>query len=186
MALQDILKKILLDAEEAAKAIDSELVQAKELLTTKSKKLEEAELLKLKEKTQKVLDSIESKTRSMARREKSKIILETKQQIIKDFLIKLQERLEKVPDEIYGKIIKKLLEKITDKQGIIFTSNSRLTITKSLIPSGFKVEVDDNIKGGFIFKSKTGGEINNSFESLIHSEFRSNLEMYFSEQLKFI
>ncbi len=186
MALQDILKKILVDAEETVKGLDVELEEAKKKLIIDSQKIEKSELKSFEDKTQKALDLIETKTRSMARREKSKIILKKKQEIIKDFLNKLQNRLEGLSDDSYEKIIKKLLEKISDTEGTIFVPSSRVKIMKSLIPSGFNIEESDEGLGGFVFKSKAGAEIDNSFQSLIHSEFRSRLEMYFSEQLKFI
>ncbi len=186
MALQDILKKILIEAEEIIKNLQLEAENEVKKIIAASDEIKKTELKKFEDKTQKALDSVETKTRSMARREKSKVILETKQAIIQEFLNKLQKKLENLPDDSYGKIIKKLLEKISDTEGVISVPSLRVKIMKSLIPSGFTLEESNDISGGFIFKSKTGAEINNSFKSLIHSEFRSKLEMYFSEQLKFI
>ncbi len=186
MALQDILKKILIEAEETVKTVASDSDKAKKELIVRSQEVQASELKDLEGKTQKALESVESKTNSMARREKSKIILETKQEIIKGFLDKLQNRLENLSDEAYGKIIEKLLQKISDTEGTAQVPTSRTSLMKSLVASGISVEESKDVSGGFIFKSKTGAEIDNSFESLIHSEFRSALEMYFSEQLKFI
>lgn len=186
MALQDILKKILLDAETEVAEITSDLEKKKKVMEAESKVIEAQELQSLEAKTASALSSIEEKTSSMARRENARMLLESKQEVIKALLTKFQSTLEELSEKDYSAVITKLISDITDTEGIIVTPSSRLVSIKAATPAGMTIETDESIKGGFIFKSKTGGEVDNSFASLVHSEFRSNLEMYFAEQLKFI
>jgi vacuolar-type H+-ATPase subunit E/Vma4 len=186
MALQDILKKILLDADMEAENTALELEQKKKNLDVASKKLEEKELQALEAKTVSALASIEDKTRSMARREKARMLLEAKQTVIKELLQKFQAQLEGLAEKEYTDVIEKLFKAISETEGVIVTSTARIPATKKVAPTGMTIESDDTIKGGFVFKSKTGGEVDNSFASLVFSEFRSSLEMYFADQLKFI
>ncbi len=187
MALQDILKKILADADtEVAQLKKAAEADYKEL--EKDAKAQEASALKeLESNTEAALNSIEDKTRSIARREKSKTLLQKKQEIVQSLLAGLQKSLEALPDEKYAKIITPLLAKIPDNEGTILAPKARVSVTEKSCPqeASFTVKADDRVVGGFIF-SAPSGEVDNSFESLINSEFRSSLEIYFAEQLKFI
>lgn len=185
MALQDILKKILSEADGEIEQIVAASKKEETVLEKDSAEVEEAELKALDINTESALESIEKKTRSMARREKSKIVSKAKQAIIESLLDKLQSKLEATDDVTYEKILVKLFEKISDTEGTVKVCKKRMDTTKKVAPKSVKIEVDESVAGGFVFQSATG-IIDNSFKSLIHSEFRSELEIYFADQLKFI
>lgn len=185
MALQDILKKILLDADSEIETILAAAKKEEAVLDKASKKIEASELEALNNNTKSALDSIEKKTLSMARREKSKVVSNAKQLVISSLLDKFQEKLENADDSVYEKIITKLFAKITDSEGTVTVCKKRMAVTEKVAPKSVKIEVDEYVAGGFIFQSATG-KIDNSFKSLVRSEFRSQLEIYFADQLKFI
>ncbi len=186
MALQDILKKILSEADATIKLLQDEAAVSRKKADKQAKEKQSKALASLDKKTDLALASIDKKIASMARREKARMILAKKQAIIKDLRGALQTRLEKASDDLYAKIITPLLAKVPDKKGVLQVPKSRLDITKKCLPEGvnFTLETGD-LKGGFILKSSTG-EIDSSFESLINDEFKASLEIYLAEQLKFV
>lgn len=185
MALQDILKKILAKSDQEVEVIKADFEAKKQVLETDSKEIELQELANLNRKTATALEAVEAKIESMARRENSKVLLEAKQKLIKLALQKFQNSLEKAEDDVYGKVIEKLFNSILDTKGTVLVPKNRLTISQKVTPKHFDVEADDSIKGGFVLKCKNG-EVDNSFENLVQSEYKSALEMYFVESLKLI
>ena len=187
MSLQDILKKITDDSQKVIKQIEAEAELMKKDIVAQYKEKEELAHNDLQEKTKKVVMSMDDKIRLVARRENSKRTLEVKQEIIQKALELLLESLETADDILYGKILKQLFKKVTEKEGKVFVSPKRVDITRKCLPVGFNADVvsDEEVKGGFIFRGKQI-EIDNSFHELIFSEFRSDLTTYFAEQLRLI
>ncbi len=186
MALQDILKKILADADTEIENLQKQAEKAKRGLDEVAEKKEKKELTVLEKHTEEALASIETKIKSMGRREKAKIVLQKKREIVEGLLCKLQKHLESLEDAAYAKVIKALFAEIPDKEGVLLVPKNRVSVTQKNIGESVTVKPKEDITGGFIFKSKKGGVIDNSFQNLIHGEFRSQLEIYFTEQLKFI
>lgn len=185
MALQDILKKILAKADDEVQEINADFEAKKQVLEAESAKTEAQDLEALNKKTEEALSVVDDKITSMARRENSKVLLSAKQKLIKSSLEKFQASLENADDKSYGEVLEKLFASISDAEGKVLTPKNRLDITKKVSPKHFDVVADDSIKGGFILKCDNG-EIDNSFQNLVQSEYRSELEMYFVDYLKLI
>ncbi|MCF7917559.1 V-type ATP synthase subunit E [Candidatus Gracilibacteria bacterium] len=185
MALQDILKRILDEAQHEIKKIEAEAEKQKKVLREESSAIEKIELEKLENKTLFALSSAESKTRSMARRENTQLLLATKQQLIEEALTRFLGTLENANEKTYGQLIEKLFESISLHSGKVLAPPKRLEITSKHAPDGFDVVAHKDIDGGFILRSGSA-EIDNSFRNLVFGEYRDQLTSYFAEQLKLI
>lgn len=185
MALQDILKRILDEAQGEIKKIEAEADKQKKILQDESAEIEKADLAKLEEKTKIALDSAENKTRSMARRENTQLLLETKQKIIQSALEAFLKTLEDANEKTYGQLLEKLFEKITVRSGKVFAPPKRLEITSKYAPDGFDVVAHKDIEGGFVLHTGSA-EIDNSFRNLVFGEYRDQLTSYFADQFKLI
>ena len=185
MALQDILKKILDEAQAQAQSIDAELEAKKKDLKKQSEETLKQDFVDLKEKFAKASAQVDQKIESMARREGSKYSLTVKNEIIQTALDKFQKRLEGSDDASYGALIEKLFASINDDSGRVFVSKKRLSITQKYAPKGCSFFEDEEIKGGFIFRG-VDSEIDNSFQNLVQAEFRQELSAYMADHLKLV
>ena len=131
------------------------------------------------------IDSVEEKTRSMARRENAKSILTFKRALIKKSLEEFLGSLEMASDDLYGKIIEKLFSQLSFTEGELVIPQRRESLMKNITPQGFSLKSSTEIEGGFIAHSK-GATVDNSFKNLVFSEFRDALEIYFANQLKLL
>jgi len=181
MSLQDILKKILEKAQQEAKAIEAETADKKKAIEQQYKSKEKEAHQALEVKTNEALESIDRKTQSMARREASKLTGAAKKDLIDSVLATFIDHLSQLDDKTYKQIVSKLLEQITEQDGALQVSKGK----KSLFDTQFEIKESEDVKGGFIFSNKQV-EIDNTFESLVLSQFRPQLEIYFSEQLKLV
>lgn len=185
MSLQDILKRILDEASAEIKNIEADTDKEKKILAEESAKIEKADQDKLDAKTEAVLKSVEKKMGSLARRENAQSLLRSKRNTITKSLNLFLDTLENADDKTYGQILEKLFSKITFRSGKVLAPARRLEITSQFAPPGFDVVAHKDIKGGFILH--TGGiEVDNSFHSLVFSEFQDALTSYFADQLKLI
>jgi len=185
MTLRDILQKILDEAKKEISTLEREFEIKKADLHTESKEIEKKEIAVVREKAALAADSVEKKTRQMARRENAKILLATKQKLIETAIAAFESSLEKCDNETYGKILKKCFAKMPMKSGTIFTPDIRIAITQKFAPDGFEIKADPNIRGGFIARSGKA-EIDCSFKNLIFSEFSDDLRSYFAENLRLL
>jgi len=146
------------------------------------KKREELRLLE--ERTQFALDDAEKKTRSLAKRETDRFFLEKKQEILQSFLESLLEKLENADEKTYAKILSYLFEKLPVRAGKIFAPTKRLEITSRFAPPGFDVVALKDITSGFRVKSGNL-ELDQSFHSLLFSEYKNDLVQFLSRELHF-
>ena len=184
MALQDILKKILQEADVSIESLQAELQNQKAELDKASTAQEAQEAADLKDKTEKALASIETKTTSMARRENNQRLLTVKRDLIARCLEAFLASLEEADDATYQSVLKALFAKV-NATGTALVPESRLKASEAVAPKGVTVKADKDIKGGFILKTDHS-EINNTFHELVYAEYRSELEMYFANQLKLV
>lgn len=185
MAFQDILKKILDEAQVQVKAIEADLEAQKNKLQVESDAQLKEDLGLLKKKSETLAGQVDQKIESMARREGGKHALEIKNEIIQDALNQFQARLESADDATYSSVLEKLFTTINDDSGRIFVSKKRLPLTQKFAPKGCSFFEDENIKGGFIFRG-VDSEIDNTFQNLVQSEFRQDLTAYMAEHLKLV
>lgn len=185
MAFQDILKKILDEAQVQVQAIESERDAQKQELQKQSDQQLKEDLELLKKKSEAAAAHVDQKITSMARREGGKHALEVKNEIIQIALDRFQERLEKAEDATYSAVLEKLFATINEDSGRIFVSKKRLPITQKHAPKGCSFFEDDTIGGGFIFRG-VDSEIDNTFQNLVQSEYRQDLVAYMAEHLKLV
>lgn len=185
MALQDILKKILDEAQAEVQAIESELAAKKKDLEKESEAMLKEDLETLKQKSQNAAANVDQKIASMARREGVKHSLSVKNEIIQGALDRFQERLEKADESLYSSVLEKLFATMKGDSGRIFVSKKRLPVTQKYAPKGCSFFEDDTIEGGFIFRG-VDSEIDNTFQNLIQSEFRQELTAYIADHLKLV
>lgn len=185
MALQDILSKILEEADKEIAKINQDFEAKKSVLEKEMATEEKAELSALNEKTKEALNSVEEKTRSMARRENAKSVLISKRDLIKESLEAFLRSLEAAPDDLYGKIIEKLFSQLSFEKGELVVPEKREALMKKIMPQGFSLKTSKEVRGGFIAHGK-GATVDNSFKNLVFSEFRNELEIYFANQLKLL
>ncbi len=185
MSLQDILRKILDDAAENVAQIESDVVSDLEKIREEFVQREKQESAQIEKKTKDALKSVEEKTRSMARRQNSQSLLEAKHKVLESFFEAFLHKLEQADEKTYKQILDKLFEQLSVSSGKILAPPKRLEITSKCAPGGFDVVAHKNISGGFLVHSG-GTEIDNSFRSLVFSEFREPLMLHLSEELKFV
>ena len=184
MSLQDILKKIAVNAQNEIDQTKSEVKAEKAKLEKASSEIEAQELKTLESKTSEALQSVDEKTASMARRENKQRMLMVKRQVLNQAMDQLLSQLEGADDDLCTEINTKLVKALPFTAGELRVPASRVAMMKK-IASGFEVVSDDSIKGGFV-ASHGGQEVDSTFANLVHSEYRSELEMHISHQLKII
>ncbi len=184
MSLQDIIKKILADTQGDLQAIDAESADKKKHLESLYAEKKEADKKDLELKAAVALKSVETKTASMARRENAKAIQRAKRELLDEALNKFLTALQEADDKLYIQVCEKLIAALPFKEGIMIVPSSREALTKKLVPT-FEVKTTNDFKGGFKAICN-GSEIDNSFESLVRSEYRADLEMYLADQLKLV
>lgn len=184
MALQDILQKILDEAAVEAKKIDDSLAVEKKELKSEADK-QTAELLEEQaSKKADALNSIEAKTNAMARRDAKSRQQEARRNVITEAMEKFLEHLVALSDDQYAQVLEKLFAPITG-EGTVFVPKARVAVTKKVAPKSFSVEETEDIKGGFIAKM-ANAEVDCSFESLVFSEYRNEIESFFAQKLNLI
>jgi vacuolar-type H+-ATPase subunit E/Vma4 len=184
MSLQDIIKKILADTQGDLQAIQAESAGKKKELEALYATKEAADKKELDAKAAVALKSVEDKTASMARRENSKAIQLSKRELLDEALEKFLVSLQEADDKLYTQVCEKLISALPFKEGTLLVPTKREALTKKMAPD-FDVKTTNDFKGGFK-ATLNGSEIDNSFESLVRSEYRSDLEMYLADQLKLV
>ncbi len=181
MSLQDILKKILDQAQAQVKEIEKETAEKKASLVAASSDIESKDLSDLEARTKGAFGSVDTKAQSMARRDTAKMLGGVKKDLVEKSLAALIVHLNGLGDEAYKKFISALLSQVDEKDGVLEIPKGK----KSLYDTSIELKEVDSVSGGFIFRNKTV-TIDNTFESLVYSQFRSQLEIYFAEQLKLV
>lgn len=185
MALQDILQKILQEAKKQVSEIEKDFQSVAEKLKEESKEMEASAIADLNDRKSKTLEKLTLETETMANREKKKILLGAKNELIEKSLQALLNHLTSLSDKDYTTVLSKMIEGIDLSEGELRAPSAKAGLLESVAPSGFSVKKDDTVSSGFVFVSK-GVEIDNTFENLVFSEFRSDLESFFAQKLALI
>ena len=185
MALQDILKKIIDDAQAEIKVLEAGFETRKDQLKQEADAKIKGESAELKAKSKDAEAAVMKKVESLASRENKDALLVAKNEIINRVLTEFLSRLENADDELYGKVLDKLFLPLKNVTGRVFVSKKRLAITQKHATKDCTFFEDESVKGGFIFRG-VDTEIDNSFQSLVFGEYKSNLTSYIAEQLKLV
>ncbi|MDH3324779.1 MAG: hypothetical protein OEL89_04015 [Candidatus Peregrinibacteria bacterium] len=184
MAIQDILKKILDDADVEVSNIISVFQAEKSKLAEESAGIEKTELEAIDSKLESAFSSIETKMRTMARRENAKSLLTSKQKMITSAMQKFHDSLVNADDKMYSDILEKLFSSLPVTTGKVFAPSNRAELTKKFAKD-LEVVSSDDVEGGFIVQSG-GAEIDLSFQNIVFSEYADELRSYFADQLKLL
>jgi vacuolar-type H+-ATPase subunit E/Vma4 len=184
MALQDILQKILEEAESEIKALDEALVEEKKQLHVEAEKEAALALNSIAQKKADALASVEKKTNAIARRDVKTVIQQARRSVISSAMEQFHDHLVSLPDAQYQAVLEKLIAPLSG-EGVLFVPKARMELTKKLAPKNFTVEVSDAVAGGFLAKLPKA-EVDCSFHSLVFSEFRNEIESFFAQKLNLI
>ncbi len=184
MALQDILQKILDEAAGEVKNLEAAMDGEKKQLKSEADEQTATQLEGLAAKKADALGSIETKTNAMARRDSKSRQQEARRNVITMAMEKFLEHLVALSDDQYSQELEPVVAPIP-AQGTSCAPQARVAITKKVAPKGFSVEATEDIKGGFIAKFAKA-EVDCSFESVVFSEFRNEIESFFAQKLNLI
>ncbi len=184
MSLQDIIKKILADTQGDLQAIDAETTEKKQALDVAYAEKQALDKKELSAKADAALKSVDEKTASMARRENAKALQQAKRDLLDQALVKFLDSLLNADDKLYTEICEKLVKGLPFNKGTMTVPKAKEALMKGLA-ADFEIKTTDDFKGGFV-ASHEASEIDSSFENLVHSEYRSELEMYLADQLKLV
>lgn len=184
MALKDILKTLEAEAEARIKEIEDkskqEIKELKAEHSRRMKKERERFLTVAKVKAQK-----DAEMKLFAKKfELKNEVLNRKREIINQVYNQALDKLRKLPDSEYGKIIKKLFKNITGEgEGVIIPAKGREGITKKAA-YGMNLKVADksiDSAGGFVWQSEKVN-FDNTFEQLL-DDIRHETEMEVAREL---
>jgi vacuolar-type H+-ATPase subunit E/Vma4 len=191
MALQEILKKILADAQKEVEKINQTAEAPIAALQKESEaKLQEAQA-HLEKKTEEKEKNMEQRLFSMARRENAKRQLAAKQKVIAQVLEKFHDHLIKGEDSLYTEVVSPLLEKVfaefEGREITLFVPQNRKALTEKL-SDGKKVSVQESgeVAGGFIAEIDHRIIVDYSFHNLIYSEYNQALTDFLIKQFKYL
>lgn len=184
MSLQDIIKKILADTQVDLQEIEAGIATQKAALEKASAEIEAADKKDLEARTETALKSVDDKTASMARRENSKTVQMAKRNLLDQAMQKFLDSLLNADEKLYTEICEKLVAALPFTEGTLSVPSAREAIMKKIAP-GFTLKTEANINGGFVAVHGKS-EIDNTFENLVLSEYKSDLEMYLADQLKLV
>lgn len=169
MALDDILQKI-------KKETEKKIEEIKEKNQQEIKKIEERYQKEIQKRKEQILDLAQKEGKKRIESRRIQLVLETKNLLLKkkgeildEIYKEILEKLSKLNDQDYFKLIFNLIKNCS-REGEIISAKDREKITqKAILESGRKYILAKKslpIKGGFIF-STPHLEIDYSFENLI-------------------
>jgi len=184
MALADIAQKILAEIDAQVKVLEKDFAAQTKTLEAQFADKEKAALADLTDKTDKALSDVEQKIAAMARQENKKAVLQARRNVLDKAMAMFLDSLCSADKASKEGVYKKLMSALDVKSGDIKVASADEAIVKAMA-TGFNVTADKSLKGGFILHSG-GAEVDNSFENLVYSVHRDELEMYFADQLKLV
>jgi len=184
MSLQDIIKKILADTAQDLQNIEAESAEARKALEIASSEKEAQDQKDLEARTAAALTSVDEKTASMARRENAKAVQLAKRNLLDKAMAKFLDSLLNADEALYTQICEKLIAALPFAEGDLTVPAGKEALMKKLAPK-FNIKADAKLNGGFIATHGVS-EIDNTFENLVSSEYKAELEMYLADQLKLV
>lgn len=172
MALEDIKKTIIFEAEAEAKKIEAEgEIKAAEINNDWKKKIDEKKLeiiASAKRKAGQKIQQTQFKLQSKGQAE----ILGRKQEIIERAYKNALKKMADFKDDEYVKLMEKLINNLPEIEGDLFSVKEKENLLKKALKnSGKKYGIGKKSVsgvGGFVFNSSQM-EINNTFSALINN-----------------
>jgi len=180
MPLIDILERIKKETDEKIALLEKEFKEKKAKLEEDNKKCEQAidedMHQKVDEKSKKILE----KAKTLAEREGKNMLLQAKRQIIEETL---EEAIDKLAcSDKYAGIVTDMLKaaSLDGENIVVIPAKGKETETKAAIKDSgqnyFLSDKSKDMRGGFILKTDKV-EIDNSFETIIKSQLKQELEI---------
>ncbi|MFH1218650.1 MAG: V-type ATP synthase subunit E [Candidatus Peregrinibacteria bacterium] len=185
MALTDILAKIEKESDSKIEDLKKEFEKKKKALenecATRQKEIDERMHQRIEENSKKLLEKAET----LAERESKNKLLKAKHEIIEQALLGAIDALAESSD--YVKILTTMLKNsdMDDDTVVVPAKDKEEETKKAIKESGKKYFLSDKstqIKGGFILKTAKV-EVDNSFETLILSQMKEDLEINLHKSL---
>lgn len=190
MAVEDIVKKIIKEAEEKAQSVMDEYKTEADKIKKEKKEWLKAFEDQEKEKIEQDADDHNKRLIQMAELEMRKDILDLKQKLITDVFLKVEDKILSMPKDDYQKLIENMIIKYihTGDEEILISEHDKDRITSDFIDKINKKLKDKlkeegklklskeyaNIKAGFLLKSDKI-QYNSSLESMLR-ELREQSE----------
>ncbi len=177
MALEDIIKKIEVEAEEKVKEIEAETKKALSRIEEKGVRELDRRKKEILAEAEKQRKSIIEKARFDAQGETKDKITERKLKVVDNVYSKVFNELSELKKEDYFGLLEKFWSNISDKNDLeIFVSDKRNAETKEFFQlKGLQVNGTVKSNGGFIVKTNKL-EVDNTFESII-SNSKKEIDM---------
>ncbi len=185
MSLQNILQKIIEESQKQIAIIEKETQKKEQILIEESKKEETNDLQKIANRLNEEKEKLIVKMQATVRRTNRRNLLLTKTTLLEKTLNNFLHSLEKTNDDMYFKIIQKLLDQLPFSSGKLLVPLSKESVFKKIVTNDFSIQTDSRIVGGFVFQGD-GVEIDNSFRNLVLFEYKDVLEMKISQELKLV
>ncbi len=164
MGLEKVKERVLEEArQKAKKAIETANAEAREILKSSSKQIQQRES-ELMAQLQAEVDAINRREAATAKLESKKLELTLRKELVESVFSQAKETLSKLPEPERASYVRKLLKKANSelKAAVIYCNKKD---AKSI--TGFKV-VEADIAGGIIAESADGSlRVDYSYEALL-------------------
>lgn len=185
MALQDIIQKILDDAEMEAKALlDSSRIEADGLLAQSAVDAE-ATNAAIEKKGEGKISQLHKKVENLARHEQKTRTLQVKRGILDKAFTKAKDDIMNLPDQQKKDILVNMITHIDSSKGVIHPTQGEEKIIESALKDSkksFTIGKSVPGKGGFLFVAPTS-EIDFRFDVIIERELLKKMESEVSQLL---
>ena len=178
MSLQDIISKILAEAEKEAKKIHDEAMEKVSLIKKESLEMQENTKLEIEKNVDKKIEKALKKSESLANMNGRMDVLKRKQELVDTTLKILVEKLSSLPAKEYEQILSKLMLKIDLDSATILPATGKENSTKGAIKianKNFNVGDSQDIQGGFYVVSDVV-DMDFSFETIVYKNLKKDLE----------
>ena len=178
MALQDILNKILADAESKAANIKAEAETRAQAITADAKVEAEKQAEIIKTAGKQKAEVMQRKAASAVTRQDKHKTLQVKQQLINETYELAAEQLKKLSNAEKEHIFARMLAAINTTSGVILPASNDAALLKTVVQKSgkdFKLGNETEAIGGFIFIGDTL-EMDFRFEEILRTEVKPKLE----------
>lgn len=182
MALQDIVKKIIDSAQDEVHQIEASYQDQLQQMKSAAAENEKAALGEVVDNQKTAEEDLVRKSESLVRREQQKRLASVKRELVEKGVGALVCSLQALKGAELRAFYQVLIDRLGGVTGKVVLAQVHEEV-KDLFDGFEAVEMSDALGGGFCV-STSDQEIDLTFDSLVRSEFRSELEMYFADQLK--
>ena len=185
MSVQDIIAKIMTQAEAEAATIKSAAEKEAKQLSSDLAKQGEEERATLGASTEEKIEKAAARAESLANMEGRNQVLQKKRDILEAVLAEVIQKLSSIPAKEYEQLLAELMKGIDLNEGTVYPAKGKENSTKGAIKiagKGFKVGESKDFSGGFVLESGVS-DVDMRFETLVLNNYRKDLEAKISTEL---